>query len=102
MQANLAGTASKMTRLHDLVSSRVLDNREPETGALSVFYPLSCSIKVPSPGWSKRRIDHIPHEGESITEAVKNWAEESQLDQLGGVTFILDLKHLILAEKCRN
>lgn len=79
-----------MTCLHELVSSCVLENREPETGALSEFYPLSCSIKVPRPGWSKRRIDHIPHEGESITEAVKNWAEESQPDQLGGVMFILD------------
>lgn len=97
MQTNLAGAASKMTRLHGLVSSRVLDNREPETGALSVFYPLSCSIKVLRPGWSKRRL-----EGESITEDVKNWVEESQLNQLGGVTFILDLKHQILADKCRS
>lgn len=78
----------------------VLDDREPETDALSVFYPLSCSIKVPSPGWSKRRIDHVPHEGGKYY--LLNWAEESQLVQLGGVTFILDLKHLTLAEKYRN
>lgn len=37
---NASKSSSKMTHLHGLVSSRVLDIREPETGVLSVFSTL--------------------------------------------------------------